>query len=328
MTTVRDGAAPIPVTVIGGYLGSGKTTLVNHLLRTAAGRRIAVLVNEFGSMAIDEDLIEARDDTMINIAGGCVCCSYGSDMMAALMDIQKLNPAPDHVLVEASGVALPGAVAQSVALLSGCRLDGTVVLADAETVRNRAADGYLSDTILRQLAAADIVLLNKVDIVEASDLGDTSRWLAMVAPEARVLATTQASVGADVLLGAETGAPLRGIVSGGAAAAHAPDHAHAHGAGHGDAGTGHHAVAIELAGPVDAEALAERLAARALDLVRAKGIAWAVDGSARTIQVVGQRWRVEAAPPGFTGAGRLVCIRVGGAVNERAVRGAILAVSR
>ena len=131
-------AEPIPVTVIGGYLGSGKTTLVNHLLRTAAGRRIAVLVNEFGALPIDADLIEARDDTMIKLSGGCVCCSYGSDMMAALMDIQQLRPAPDHVLLEASGVALPGAVAQSVELLSGCRLDSTVVLADAETVEERA----------------------------------------------------------------------------------------------------------------------------------------------------------------------------------------------
>ncbi len=140
-------------------------------------------------MPIDEDLIEARDDTMMKLSGGCVCCSYGSDMMAALMDIQALSPAPDHVLLEASGVALPGAVAQSVELLSGCKLDGTIVLADAETVEDRAADPYLSDTITRQLAAADIVLLNKVDLVEATDLEDTYRWIGEVSPEARILTT-------------------------------------------------------------------------------------------------------------------------------------------
>ncbi|ETW95638.1 MAG: hypothetical protein ETSY1_29780 [Candidatus Entotheonella factor] len=299
-------AEPIPVTVIGGYLGSGKTTLVNHLLRTSAGRRIAVLVNEFGALSIDEDLIESRDETMIKIAGGCVCCSYGSDMMAALMDIQKLSPVPDHVLLEASGVALPGAVAQSVGLLSGCKLDGTVVLADAETVKDRAADSYLSDTITRQLAAADIVLLNKIDLVEGTGLQDTYRWIGTASPEARILMTTQAAVAPDLLLGVTRERVLY-------------DNAY----GHGESATGHHALAIELNGPVDAEVLASQLTARELDLVRAKGVVCGADGVTRVIQVVGRRWWVGETPAGFTGSGRLVCIRAGGAVDEAAIRGVI-----
>ncbi len=297
---------PIPVTVIGGYLGSGKTTLVNHLLRTSAGRRIAVLVNEFGALPIDEALIEARDDTMIKLSGGCVCCSYGSDMMAALIDIQHLSPAPDHVLLETSGVALPGAVAQSVELLSSCQLDGTVVLADAETVEARAADPYLSDTIIRQLAAADIVLLNKVDLVEADDLDNTCQWIGETSPEARILTTTQAEVVPDLLLGITRERVLS-------------ETAH----GHGKSATGHHALAIELNGPVDAEVLAIQLTARKLDLVRAKGVVWGADGIAQVIQVVGQRWSVSETPDAFSGSGRLVCIRAGGAVDEAAVRGAI-----
>ena len=76
-------ATPLPVTVIGGYLGAGKTTLVNRLLRQADGLRVAVLVNEFGKLPIDADLIESRDENVINIAGGCVCCSYGSDLIVA-----------------------------------------------------------------------------------------------------------------------------------------------------------------------------------------------------------------------------------------------------
>ena len=257
---------------------------------------------------------------MIKLSGGCVCCSYGSDMMAALMDIQQLRPAPDHVLLEASGVALPGAVAQSVELLSGCRLDSTVVLADAETVEERAADPYLSDTITRQLAAADIVLLNKVDLVKADDLESTSRWIGDAAPEARILTTTQASVAPDLLLGATSERVLF-------------EKGYGHDHSHGDSGTGHHrgetigmviaAVAIELNGPVDAEVLASQLAAQKLDLVRAKGVVWEADGTARVIQVVGRRWRVGEAPAGLTGSGRLVCIRADGAVDEAAVRGAI-----
>jgi len=82
----------IPVIVIGGYLGAGKTTLLNHLLRHADGRKIAILVNEFGDLPIDADLIEAKDDEMIAISGGCICCSFGSDMTAALIKLPSWIP--------------------------------------------------------------------------------------------------------------------------------------------------------------------------------------------------------------------------------------------
>ena len=82
----------LPVTVIGGYLGAGKTTLVNHLLRNADGLRIAVLVNEFGTLPIDADLIEAQDDNVIAIAGGCVCCSYGNDLVMAMIELARMEP--------------------------------------------------------------------------------------------------------------------------------------------------------------------------------------------------------------------------------------------
>ena len=104
----------IPVSVIGGYLGAGKTTLVNHLLRNANGRKLAVLVNEFGELPIDADLIEADDGDMISIAGGCICCSYGSDLVGALMELPERMPNMDGMLIEASGVALPGVQSGSV----------------------------------------------------------------------------------------------------------------------------------------------------------------------------------------------------------------------
>ena len=111
------------VTVIGGYLGAGKTTLVNRWLRQAQaqGRRIAVLVNDFGEIGIDADLILAQSDDVLELAGGCVCCSFGSDLMAALLRLAERNPAPAHVLIETSGVALPGAVARSAKLAPGVR---------------------------------------------------------------------------------------------------------------------------------------------------------------------------------------------------------------
>ncbi|MDI1263786.1 MAG: GTP-binding protein, partial [bacterium] len=139
--------APIPVTLIGGYLGAGKTTLVNSLLRNANGRRLAVLVNEFGSLPIDGDLITARDGNLISISGGCICCSFGSDLVAALVDMTARGQLIDHLLIETSGVALPGSIVQSIGLLPGLALDGVIVLADAETIEERARDRYMGDTV-------------------------------------------------------------------------------------------------------------------------------------------------------------------------------------
>ena len=105
--------------MVGGYLGSGKTTLINQWLRQANGQRLAILVNDFGDLPIDADLIESEDGDVINLSGGCVCCSYGNDLTMALIDLLELSPRPDHVVLEASGVALPGAVAASLGLISG-----------------------------------------------------------------------------------------------------------------------------------------------------------------------------------------------------------------
>ena len=168
-------AGPLPVTVVGGYLGAGKTTLVNSLLRQANGRRLAVMVNEFGALPIDASLVEAADDRIVSLVGGCVCCSYGEDLVSSLAMLAALEPRPDHVLLEASGVAFPGAIAGMVGLLAGFALDGAVVLADAETVRGRAADRYIGSTVRRQLAQADLILLNKCDLAGDADAVET--WL-------------------------------------------------------------------------------------------------------------------------------------------------------
>ena len=165
---MRGPSDSIPVTGGGGYLGAGMTTLVNHLLRNADGRRLAVLVNEFGSIAIDEDLIEAEEDGLISIAGGCICCSFGNDLIGAINDLRTSDPAPEHIVVETSGVALPGAVVASLGLMDGIRPDGTVVLVDAETVLKQVADDYIGDTITRQLADAEIVVINKRDLISDS----------------------------------------------------------------------------------------------------------------------------------------------------------------
>jgi len=122
----------LPVTIIGGYLGAGKTTLVNHLLRHADGTKIAVLVNEFGALPIDADLIEAQDDALISIAGGCVCCSYGNDLVQAMLDLAKLENRPDHLVIESSGTVTDwlGTQAPEAAVIEAqhARVPGAVVM--------------------------------------------------------------------------------------------------------------------------------------------------------------------------------------------------------
>ena len=292
----------MPFTVIGGYLGAGKTTLVNHLLRHAGGVRIAVLVNEFGALPIDADLIEAEGDDMIAIAGGCVCCSYGSDLLRAIRDLSRLDPPPDHVLLEASGVALPGAIAASVTLVPGCGLDAVVVLADAETLRDQAEDAYIGDTILRQLADADLVLLNKIDLVPADVRAELGLWLAGRAPNATVIETEHGRIASEIILQKRLSTATR--------SAGGPLHAT----------TGYRSAALPLPQEVDANRVAGILADSRLGLVRAKGFARTRDGL-RTIQVVGRRWSVSAAPEGAKPG--LVVISCDPAFDPRVVEAAI-----
>jgi G3E family GTPase len=280
MTTV------IPVTAIGGYLGSGKTTLVNHLLRNANGLHLAVLVNEFGELAIDEDLIEATGDDIISIAGGCICCSFGNDLTAALMDLARMTPRPDHILIEASGVAIPSSVVAAISLLEGFSADGVVVLADAETIRRNASDKYMGDTVTRQLNDADIILLNKADLASAMELKETKLWLNGLGVLARVVETVQGVVAPETVLESLLGRVYQ------------PGP--------------HHEVAnldmltLRPVGPVDTVQLAKALTDEVYGIIRAKGFVTSVEGKKMLIQVVGHRWQTSLATGDFTDG--IVCL--------------------
>ena len=290
----------LPVTVVSGYLGAGKTTMINHLLRHAGGLRLAVLVNEFGALPIDADLIEAEEDGLVSISGGCVCCAYGSDMIGVLEDIRDATPGFDHVLLEASGVALPGAIMTTVGLVAGLRPDATLVLADAEQIRRNAASRYLSDTVLRQLAQADIVIVTKTDLVERDRLAEVEEWLKAQAPGARLLRAAHGAVPPEAALGA---VPLARRVGGPATSAHGA----------------FASVVLTPDRPVDAGKLAARLAARE-DVTRAKGFVETPGGLA-LVHVVGGRAEVEVAEgPRMLG---VVCIGAREAFDPEGVEGVL-----
>ena len=153
----------IPVILISGYLGAGKTTLINNLLRQPNGKRLAVLVNEFGELAIDEDLIEAKNDNLISISGGCICCSFGDDLSGALSDLAKILPTPDYILIESSGVALPTQIIANVGLLDKFFMAGVVCIVDCSNVLQKLRDGYVSDLVANQIESSNLVILNKTD---------------------------------------------------------------------------------------------------------------------------------------------------------------------
>jgi len=277
-------AEPLAATVIGGYLGAGKTTLVNQLLRHANGLRLAILVNEFGALPIDEDLIEAQSDDLISIAGGCICCSFGSDLTAALMEMAKREPRPDHVVIESSGVAMPAAIGASIGLLDGYFVAGIVVLADTETVREHAADEYLGDTTLRQLRDADLIVQTKTDLVAGHQRDEVDQWLRQINARAAIVPAEHGRIPIEVALGQHSAER--------AASEHA-DHAY-------------ESRVIAMPHPVDPESIASQLSAVETGVIRAKGFVRGEGGDTWLIQTVGKRWQVRAQTHSVDA--QLVCI--------------------
>jgi len=158
------GAEAVPVTLLGGYLGSGKTTLINQVL-AATESRLAVLVNDVGALTIDADLIESHEGDTIELGNGCVCCSFGDDFAEAFVNLSDRPQAFDQVIVELSGVADPAKV-RPWASSPGFALDGVVILIDADRFPALDSDRWLADTVQRQAATADLLVLTKLDLVD------------------------------------------------------------------------------------------------------------------------------------------------------------------
>ena len=161
----------IPLTLISGYLGTGKTTLINNLLRTTK-KKIALLVNDFGDVNIDESLIEARTESVMSIAGGCVCCSYGNELIETLESMSSSEFLPDHIVLEASGIALPSKIIQTISLMDFLSFHGTVLLTDASRLTSQLNDVYISDTISLQIEQHDLLVLNKTDLLAEGELSN------------------------------------------------------------------------------------------------------------------------------------------------------------
>ncbi len=191
----------LPLTVIGGFLGAGKTTLLNRLLRETQGRRLAVLVNDFGALNIDAELVASNAGDTIALTNGCVCCSIGDDLTTALIRVIEAPVPFDAVVIEASGVSDPWRIAQVGLADPGLSMDGITVLVDASACLEHAADPLLADSLRRQLKSADLILVNKVDLADADRRQKVREWLKDAAGTTAVYETSHAVVPLVLLSG-------------------------------------------------------------------------------------------------------------------------------
>ncbi|APG48521.1 CobW family GTP-binding protein [Phaeobacter porticola] len=183
----------IPVTIISGYLGAGKTTLINRLLSEDHGLRLTVLVNDFGRINIDEALLQDGSSETIALSNGCVCCTLGEDLTAALHRILQADNHPDHIVIEASGLSDPVAIANTVVNEAQLSYGGIITVADGENLNDLLTDDLLRAQASQQIRSADLVLISKCDapsdrvMAQLEELGARSPTVLDDAPIADLL---------------------------------------------------------------------------------------------------------------------------------------------
>jgi G3E family GTPase len=281
----------LPVTIVTGFLGSGKTTLVNHILAHQRDVKIAVMVNEIGDIAIDGELIVGVADGMVELANGCICCSINNDLVDAIFRVLRREPPVRYLVVETSGLADPLPIVLTflrTEFRDRVRLDAIVAVADAESF---SLDMFDSKAAVNQLRYADVILLNKCDRVPAAAAQAVEAKIAAIGG-GRIVRTTQAQI------------PLPLILSAGALQSDRYYHEHGHDHLSAD---GFEAVSFESDHAFSADKFQAFLEELAGGVFRAKGVL-SLDGGARHIfHLVNKRFTLDPAPPGPRGS-RLVLI--------------------
>jgi cobalamin biosynthesis protein CobW len=334
----------IPVTVITGFLGAGKTTLVRHLLQNPQGKRLAVIVNEFGDVGVDGEILrscalpDCPEENIVELANGCICCTVADDFIPTIEALMALVPRPDHILIETSGLALPKPLLKAFDwpdIRSRITVDGVIAVADAEAVAagrfapdlarlqaQREADDSidhetpLSEVFEDQIACADLVLLTKSDLAGADGVAAARAVIAAEAPRPLpVIEVMEGVIDPRVILG--LGAAAEDDIAA-RPSHHDAEDEHDH--------EDFDSVVIDIAEQTDPQALAARIEALANDrqILRVKGYAAVAGKPMRLlVQAVGARVRVQYDRPwgaDESRQGRLVVIAEHDDIDADAIR--------
>lgn len=192
---------PTPLTIITGFLGAGKTTLLNRILNTDHGLRIAVLVNDFGAINIDSQLIvSVEGENAVTLSNGCICCTIRDDLLQETLALLDRQPPPEMIVVETSGVSDPLEVAITFKSVPQIRIESILTVIDAEAILD--IDREYTILSMNQIGTADIVVINKTDLVDAAQLETVRAYVRDIIKQARILETTQGDVPLELVLSA------------------------------------------------------------------------------------------------------------------------------
>jgi G3E family GTPase len=308
-TTIKIPKRGMPVTIITGFLGSGKTTLLNHILTGEHGLKIGVLVNEFGEIDIDSQLLESIEEGMVQLSNGCICCTINEDLVAAVFKMLTSEQKIDYLVIETSGIADPVPIMATLKnsdLRGLTRLDAVVGVVDAV---NFDAEYYDSEAVRNQIIYSDVLLVNKLDLVDRSQLSTVKAKLATVKTDALVLETQQCQVPLALLLDVQLASLDRSNM--------VNDHAHHQHRDH-IAADQWMSIAFEFDRPLQIAKFQEFIKSLADNIFRSKGILWFQESDQRHVfQLCGKRYDINS--DNWRGNPKTQIVFIGKGLDEQAI---------